>query len=272
MNPSITTDDLSRYHEEGHLILREAFSSDRILSLRDALERLMDRALAGEIEIGWINQERRLFSRTGHLMSPDRYDPAYGDWLAEDLDPHLQTLLGATPRHSLFGTLAGGGGQPYKQAWHRDLGRPGADDEAEYYRRHHGTFVQFNAPILPGDRFLNIVPASHLRASTPAEIDAAAAGDEAQMPNALVVELEPGDIVYYDANLWHRGWNPEGVNRWSMHCAFWRAECPVMAHETGQQEDLQRAGYLESMPAIAREYVEHYLSNHPDEPAKMQDL
>ena len=176
MNPSITTDDLSRYHEEGHLILREAFSSDRILSLRDALERLMDRALAGEIEIGWINQERRLFSRTGHLMSPDRYDPAYGDWLAEDLDPHLQTLLGATPRHSLFGTLACGGGQPYKQAWHRDLGRPGADDEAEYYRRHHGTFVQFNAPILPGDRFLNIVPASHLRASTPAEIGAAAAG------------------------------------------------------------------------------------------------
>ena len=118
--------------------------------------------------------------------------------------------------------LAAGGGQPYTQKWHRDLGRPGDPDETAYLRRHEGRFVQFNAPLVAGDRFLNIVPGSHLRASTDAEIEASRS-ESGEMPNALVVELEPGDIVHYNANLWHRGWNPEGRKRWTMHCAFWSA-------------------------------------------------
>ena len=207
------------------------------------------------------------------MLLPDKYDDAWGEWLAEDLDGHLQVLVeGEAVRHSLFGMLASGGGQPYEQAWHRDLGKAGEVDEEDFYRRHHGHFVQFNAPLLPGDRFLNIVPGSHLRASTTEEIEAASAGVEADMSGAMVVELEPGDIVYYDANLWHRGWNPQGVNRWSMHCAFWNAECPVMAHEHGQREAFTEWGHLERMPTVARGYIERYLDNYPQEPQNLKDL
>ena len=269
---TISTADLLHYHDQGFLILRQAFTTDRMTSLRDALERLMDRALAGEVEIGWIDREKRLLQRTGQLFEPAKYDAAYAAWLSDDLDSHLRALLDGSPRHSLFGTLASGGGQPYQQAWHRDLGRPGADDEEGFYHRHHGKFVQFNAPLFPGDRFLNIVPASHLRSSTDQEIEAAAAGENAVMPGALVVDLEPGDIVYYDANLWHRGWNPAGVNRWSMHCAFWRADCPVMTHEINQREALLSVGHLDRMPPIARQYVQRYLDNIPTEPLSLQDM
>ncbi len=272
MDTSITATDLDTYRDQGYLIVRRAFSPERVQSLLDAVNRLLDRALAGECEIRWIDAKRRLPQRTGSMLLPDKYDPTYAEWLATDLAPHLETLIDGPVRHSLFGMLAGGGEQPYELAWHRDLGKPGDPDEANYYRRLQGLFVQFNAPLLPGDRFLNIVPASHLRASTAAEIEAAAAGVEADMPDALIVELEPGDIVYYNANLWHRGWNPQGIKRWTMHCALWRAADPVMLHEHGQREAMLSEGHLERMPAKARQYIQRYLDNYPEEPQKLQDL
>jgi ectoine hydroxylase-related dioxygenase (phytanoyl-CoA dioxygenase family) len=270
---TIALGELDCYHKEGYLILHQAFSPLRIKALKEAVDRLLDKALAGECEIRWVDQEQRLPQRTGHLLLPDKYDNAWAEWLAEDLDEHLNVLVeGSAVRHSLFGMLASGGGQPYEQAWHRDLGKAGDAGEEEFYRRHHGHSVQFNAPLLPGDHFLNIVPGSHLRASTAKEMAAASAGVKAEMPEAMVVALEPGDIVYYDANLWHRGWNPEGVDRWSMHCAFWNATRPVMAHEHGQREVFMTSGHLERMPVVARGYIERYLENYPQHPQNLKDL
>ncbi len=270
----VTGADIDAYQNLGYLILRKAFSPERIRSLREAVERLMDRALAGTCEIRWIDRAQRLPQRTGHLLHPGKYDPAFAEWLDRDLAPQIEALLDAgLARHSLFGMLASGGDQPYRQAWHRDIGKPGAPDEAEFLRRHHGRFVQFNAPLLPGDRFLNIVPASHLRASTPEEIQASQEGEKARMPGAMEVELEPGDIAYYNANLWHRGWNPEGQKRWTMHCAFWRAEYPVMKHEYGQREALLAPGHLDRMPPVTRQYIQRYLDNYPeDAPKSLLDI
>ena len=262
----LTPVERSTFDEQGFLILRQAFSPSRVQALRAAVEGLVERALAGQCEIRWIDRAGRVPDRTSHLLHPDKFDPAYAQWLDQDLALHLEALVGPV-RHSLFGMLAGGAGQPYRQAWHRDLGKPGDPDEEGFLRRFHGRSVQFNAPLLPGDHFLNIVPASHRRASTAAEIEAAKAGDQAQMPEALVVEVEPGDIVYYNANLWHRGWNPEGQMRWSLHCAFWRAEYPVMQHEHGQRDGLMVPGHLERFPGRARQIMQRYLDRYPEGPA-----
>ncbi|MSR83586.1 MAG: hypothetical protein EXS58_11800 [Candidatus Latescibacteria bacterium] len=266
MDHILTPAERSAFDEQGYLILRQVFSPQRVQALRGAVEGLMERALAGRCEVRWLDRERGIPDRISHLLHPDKFDPAYAEWLDQDLAAHFEALVGPV-RHSLFGMLAGGGGQPYRQAWHRDLGKPGDPDEAGFLRRFHGRSVQFNAPLLPGDHFLNIVPASHLRASTPAEIAAAAAGDQAQMPEALVVEVEPGDIVYYNANLWHRGWNPEGGMRWSLHCAYWRAEYPVMKHEHGQREAFLTPGHLERFPGQARQFLQRYLDRYPEGPA-----
>ncbi len=264
---------LQSYNDLGYLILRQAFSRQRVQALREAVQTLVQRALDGDVELNWIDREQGLPERTGHLLHPGKYDAAYGHWLAEDLAPQLETLLGCPGRHSLFGMLAGGGHKSYKQSWHRDIGKPGADDEAEFLQRSHGLFVQFNAPLIEADHFLHIVPASHLRASTQAEIEASHAGEEAVMPSALIVELEPGDIVYYNANLWHRGWNPGGDKRWTMHCAFWQADYAVMKHEYGQRDALTTPGHLERMPNLAALYVRRYLAQHGEgDPADLRDL
>ncbi len=269
----ITHVDVDFFHDEGYLAVSGAFSQERIEALVAAVERLMDRALADDCQIGWIDRENRVLGRTGHLLAPDRYDPAFGEWLDQDLAPHLHHLItGGQVRHSLFGVLANGGGQAYEQRWHRDLCRSGEQDEGVFLRRHHGKVVQFNAPLLADDHFLQIVPNSHLRASTATEIEIAADARAGEMPGALIVPLEPGDVVYYDPNLWHRGWNPDGGQRWTMHCAFWSADYPVMRHEHSQLEQLQGDGHLRRLPPITRQYVQRYIDRHADEAVDIFDL
>ena len=272
MSP-VTNEQIRCYEEEGYVILRQVFSPHRITSLVAAFEDLIQRARAGECELTWIDEVLGLPDRTGGLFSTARYDEAYGRWLDEDLVPQIEAFLGAPGRHSLFGMLNGGGGRAYKQKWHRDLGKPGAPDEEEFLRRHHGRFVQCNAPLLAHDHYLNIVPRSHLRRSTEDEIEAGAAGEDAEMPDAMVVELHAGDIVYYNANLWHRGWNPAGDRRWTMHSAFWRMEFEVMKHEYGQRDDLLIPGHMDRMPRLARAYVQRYLDSYPvGEPRTLTDI
>ena len=144
---SLTAAEIEHYVREGFVVRRQAFAPARIHGLRDAVHRLCTRAAAGEhqaraagpagadderraaigpapadeVEIGWIDREQLLPARLGHLLAPDKYDPAYSAWLADDLVPAIDSLIasGAGARHSLFGMLAGGGSTPYKQSWHR---------------------------------------------------------------------------------------------------------------------------------------------------------
>ena len=82
-----------------------------------------------------------------------------------------------------------------------------------------------------------------------------------------------GDAVYYNANLWHRGWNPAGINRWTMHAAFWSVAYPLMKHEYGQREAMLQPGYLEQMPPITTNYIRRYLEQYPEgEPQPLFDL
>jgi nicotinamide N-methyltransferase len=275
MGARIDSTDRERFDQTGYILLRQAFTPARVGALRDAVARMLDRARHIDTrEVRWNDDEKRVPNRIGQLLSPDKYDDEFGRWLDEDLSPQIETLLEGPGRHSLFGMIGGGGGKPYKLAWHRDLGKPGAPDEVQYMARYHRRFVQFNAPLLEGDTFLHIVPASHSRASTQAEIAASAAGDNADMPDAMVVQLNPGDIAWYDANLWHRGWNPTGLPRQTLHAAFWQQKYKVMSHEYGQREALLTPGHLERLPPITRQYIQRYLDAYPaaGEAKRVQDI
>ena len=113
-----------------------------------------------------------------------------------------------------------------------------------------------------------MVPASHNRACTPeeqacigagfvTEEEAAGGGEFSGMPGGVTVRMELGDVCYFvrphphlppartlrprtlttltltnawgqDAGIIHRGWNPSGINRWTMHHVSWRADAPIM--------------------------------------------
>ena len=268
----IGTQQHEAFDRDGFLLLRGVFSRQRIQSLRIGVEQLIARARTGACEIRWLDEAAGIPDRISHMMHPDKYDAAWGEWLAEDVVQDLQALLGGPVRHSLFGMLASGAGRGYRMAWHRDIGKPGAADEAAFLQRHHGHVIQFNAPVLATDTFLQVVPGSHLRASTAQEIAAAGAGVDGDIAAGIEVCLQPGDMLYYNANLWHRGWNPSGQPRWTLHAAYWKSEYPVMKHEHGQQQALQSAAHLQRLPGSARQLIQRYLDAYTDDPKSLLDL
>ncbi|KAL4787885.1 hypothetical protein BJX76DRAFT_247779 [Aspergillus varians] len=92
--------------------------------------------------------------------------------------------------------------------WHRDdiPAEVSPEDEARLLaskspggRQSH---AQYNLALCE-DRSLIVVPGSHRRVRT--ETERNADPYESEMPGQLVVELKPGDAVFYDSNILHRG-------------------------------------------------------------------
>ena len=86
--------------------------------------------------------------------------------------------------------------------------------------------------------------------------------------------LGAGGHRLLNANLCHRGWNPEGRKRWTLHCAFWSTGATGMDHEHGQREaPLTRQGHLERMPPVTRKYIQRNLDCYPErDPPSLFDL
>ena len=94
---AISEKDKETYAAQGFLILRQAFAKTRIEALLKGIERLIDKGLAGECEIGWIDRERRFLYRRPQAADDARLllrrlrqdrparatDPAAGDGITE---------------------------------------------------------------------------------------------------------------------------------------------------------------------------------------------
>lgn len=116
----------------------------------------------------------------------------------------------------LFNLLVAPETKDFELRWHRDDIPETATAEEELQqlaakspggRQSH---AQYNLALCP-DASLIVVPGSHRRART--DIERNAAPYEPSLPNQLVVELQPGDAVFYDSNILHRGvykGKPEG--------------------------------------------------------------
>ena len=128
--------------------------------------------------------------------------------------------------------------------------------------------VQINAPLFP-DRYLQIVPGSHLRPATAEERAVLEHNAAGAMPGQRDVTMEPGDVAFYFANLLHRGYNPKGALRWTMHHAFMRADEPVQSYDQGQDSWILQPGNLDSLPPTLRLHMQRYLDARPNPGARV---
>jgi hypothetical protein len=114
--------------------------------------------------------------------------------------------------------------------WHRDAFLP---ERAERFQREAvdpALYNQCNCPLHP-DRSLLIVPRSHLRPNTEAEVRHAGARQGHRitgawadllayadaMPGAMRVELDAGDYALYRASMWHVGIYSPSIRRATLH-------------------------------------------------------
>ena len=92
--------------------------------------------------------------------------------------------------------------------WHRDDSRPDVTPEEEERQLKEKSpqglqvHAQYNIALFE-DASLIVVPGSHRRVRTDTERNVAPY--EPNLPDQLVVELRPGDAVFYDCNILHRG-------------------------------------------------------------------
>jgi hypothetical protein len=108
----------------------------------------------------------------------------------------------------LFNLLVAPETKDFELRWHRDDISENATAEEELAqlaakapggRQSH---CQYNLALCP-DASLIVVPGTHKRARTQVERDADPYA--ASLPGQLVVELQPGDAVFYNSNILHRG-------------------------------------------------------------------
>ncbi|KAJ6113577.1 hypothetical protein N7523_006894 [Penicillium sp. IBT 18751x] len=152
-----------------------------------------------------------------HLMHPsmpgrDSFAQCY---FSPSILAVVEELVGVTPNTvpeplvmELFNLLVAPETKDFELRWHRDDVPETATAEEEIQQLEakspggRQSHAQYNLALCP-DASLIVVPGSHRRARTDAERHADPY--EANMPNQLVVQLQPGDAVFYDSNILHRG-------------------------------------------------------------------
>jgi hypothetical protein len=137
----------------------------------------------------------------------------------------------------------------FELRWHRDdvAASATAEEELERLRRpsHH---AQWNLALYD-DSSLILVPGSHKRARTDEERNADPF--EPNLPGQVVVQLEAGQVAFYNNNLLHRGVYDSGKERMTLHGSIGTVEAGeerarnVLQHGVGEWAKEDDFGELE---------------------------
>ncbi|KAI0200914.1 phytanoyl-dioxygenase family protein [Astrocystis sublimbata] len=115
--------------------------------------------------------------------------------------------------------------------------------------------TQWNLALYADDSLI-VIPGSHVRVRTSAE--RTASPHEPSLPGQLVVRLDPGDVVFYDNNILHRGVYASDKERMSLHGSVGRAgggrfrATNVLQHGIGEWVDECDFSALSSAPGGER--------------------
>jgi hypothetical protein len=150
-----------------------------------------------------------------HLLHPDMWvrDVFAEVYFSDPVLNVVKELLGNVGDGDLvmelFNLLVSPGeGVDFELQWHRDDIRPDVNEaEEERLLREKAPegrqlHAQYNIALFE-DESLIVVPGSHRRVRTDDERNADPY--EKDMPGQIFVKLKPGDAVYYDSNILHRG-------------------------------------------------------------------
>ncbi|KAJ5587101.1 uncharacterized protein N7459_002866 [Penicillium hispanicum] len=213
-----TTPHLDALQRDGFVVVRNLLTPSDIAHYRAIATTATTRARAGH----WPHFRTGGIWGVQHLLHPSMpgreafaqcyFSPAIlgvaGELMGVSRDAPADAGADEPFVMELFNLLVAPETKDFELRWHRDDIPETADAEDELAqlaakspggRQSH---AQYNLALCP-DASLVVVPGSHRRART--EVERAAAPYEPVLPGQLVVELQPGDAVFYDSNILHRG-------------------------------------------------------------------
>ena len=172
----------------------------------------------------------------------------------------IEALIGLRLRYHLCTLLVSSEQKPYHINWHRDAASDG-EVPLETLRSRLRSHVQLNGALYD-DETLYIVPGSHRRELTDAERTVIRQTPKAAMPGQLVVKLKAGDIVFYNSSLLHKGFNPTGEKRQTLHYAVLTTPPenePPNSESPTSQEWLNEPTFLGSLPERLKPLFDNWL-------------
>jgi len=218
----MTGEDRAQFCEQGYTVVRSVLKPDRLAQLSEVVSELIAQALGGKFKLRFSDRAKGLPSgRLERVLGLSPHRTILTEWLASDLAPRVEFLLNQAARCTGLGILFAGAGQSVKLGWHRDGG--GTDikpDEQQALDADPKRSCSFQTPLKSGDRFHELVPGTHLRRLSDEESEARIRPGS-RMPGAITIHLEPGDILFRHAKVLHRGYNPEGIERWTFVGDYW---------------------------------------------------
>jgi Phytanoyl-CoA dioxygenase (PhyH) len=232
---------LSSLQANGYVIIPSALTPEQLKSLREAAAHATELSRAGKWPFirtlpkafpPWPADASNGIWGVQHLLHPDmpgreQFLKAY---FGEQTMGPARELLESNDDElvmELFNLLVRPDND-FELRWHRDDVPPTATakEELEALGVTNGTthdrawHAQWNMALYH-DTSLCVVPGSHLRARTQTERDADPMAST--LPNMLTVELQPGDVVFYNNNILHRGVYDSSKDRLTLHGSVGRA-------------------------------------------------
>ncbi|KAI4723158.1 phytanoyl-CoA dioxygenase family protein, partial [Aureobasidium sp. EXF-10727] len=154
-----------------------------------------------------------------HLMHPDlpHHDTFAASYFAAHIITAVTEILQCSPSDlvlELYNLLIRPDAD-FALRWHRDDIGPEASAQEESTRLQEPMLhAQWNLALYP-DQSLVVVPGSHARPRT--EEERCADPFEDNMPGQMVVEMNAGDIIFYNNNILHRGVYRTEAERMTLH-------------------------------------------------------
>lgn len=221
---------LNQLDRDGFVVVKAIVDQDRLKALRKASAEATDLARAGKWPyvrtVGkqfppWNPQDAQEHGIWGvqHLMNPDLpgHDLFTELYFSEEILGIVKQLLQCEDDHlvmELFNMLVRPD-KDFELRWHRDDIPAEALPEEEMKRLGEPAYhAQYNFALWEDDSLV-VVPGSHKRPRT--DTERGADPFEKTLPDQLVVKLQPGDIVFYNNNILHRGVYSSRKERMTLH-------------------------------------------------------
>jgi nicotinamide N-methyltransferase len=223
-----TSRHLADLRRDGFVVIKSILSPEELSALREVSLKVQQRARAGlwphcrtvgkQFPPWEWNPEKGIWG-VQHIMHPSMPgNSLYVDlYFSDAILSIVRELLGCDNESltmEVMNMLIRPDNQ-FELRWHRDDIPADAKPEEEMYRLNQPAFhAQYNLALFE-DESLIVVPGSHKRPRTGVERESNPFTKN--MPDQLVVKLGPGDIVFYNNNILHRGVYDSTKDRVTLH-------------------------------------------------------
>ena len=245
----LTDQQHRQFAEDGYVVIENAVEPALFEPLRAASARVIERTRRGDWPHKRVIGDGDLWG-ISHLLHPELGEPVFAEYMASAPVLEVATdLLGPDLRLGLVNMLFNPTHADHAIGWHRDILRremPPEQEVAELSRLKGS--LQWNTALYDDDCLL-IVPGSHLRAATPEEREILFQRPMEPLPQQLVVSLKPGQGVYYDNQLIHRGVYSHSSPRATLHAALTHSQAKGFCIHYEAVRWMEAPGFRESLPA-----------------------